>query len=560
MRKKDLWAWVSVIAGSALAAAVLFAYYRATTGHWLPPVLPQVEEDSLYYLAQMRSVLEGRPFLGNPFIREYAGAFFPGLLLPVWIAALPGFFGLGINAVFAVDAMLFSVLTGLLLHALCLRMSGGRRTLSAALAILGVALLHNLLIRPAIMQTVYPAFGLFLLSLHAVLRSPRSRTAYAGLAVTAAVAFYLYTYLWMIAFTVIGLLFLRALLQRDRDVLLRLLVTGAAILLLCLPQLLHTVSLFRDPGMAEIVARTGLVETRRVLPLTIFNLKYTILLLATLLFLRTRRALTVPEILLALVGTSLLIGAFSNVVTGKEMDFNTHFWRFELPLGILVLAAMSPVLIGKHSRLERIAAGCLSAAFLFTIVNRTFVSANAYRYLHVGQQAAKFRALQEYERLFTFFNRNERDGAVILSNPSIAQYIPIYTNDYVFYYYRAGLHVIPTDELRMRFLAAYVNAVNEPFIRATIDDSVGINISRTALYRNAYGGNVQPLDLVGGQAFVDRIQREHAAIDKDYEGILRRFAVSYVIIDRAAGDNNPRVPAGAASIYDDKRFTIYAFR
>ncbi|MDD5751621.1 MAG: hypothetical protein PHS73_03835 [Candidatus Peribacteraceae bacterium] len=557
MQRRDVLAWITVLAGCALSAAVLFLYYRTATGSFLPAVLPQVEEDSLYYLSQVKEVLDGHPALGNPFIREYADASFPGLRLSVWLAAVPGLFSADINVIFAVNALLYSLLTGALFYVLAMRMTSGRRALSAAGAIVGTASLHNLLIRPVIMQTVYPAFLLFLIALFAVLQKPHRWRRYIFLAAALSLVFYIYPFCWMTAFIAVGLLFLWRIWQRDGQALKLLLLTGAITFIICLPQILTTIALFHDPVASLINVRSGLVETHHVLPITILNLKYTIFLCVIVLCLRTQRRLTAPETLLLLIGTSLVIGATSNVVTGKEMDFDTHFWRLELVMNVLGVVAFLPAVLQKSRSLERIGAGLLAAALLFTVVNRTFIRVNAYRYLRLAAEAAPFhRSLQEYHRVFAFLREQGVHNQVILCPERMNAYIPVYTENYVLHHFRAGLHVIPADELRARFLTAYADRIDAAFLREGTELYAGLRPARTAVYRNAFGGNVQPIDLIGGENYVQSALQEHAGIVQHYDQELRRFGVTFVVVD-AQDPHNPRIPASADEVFRDERFTIY---
>src|SRR3990167_6267297 len=176
----------------------------------------------------MREVIDGHPWLGSPFIREYADAHFPGLILPIWMGAIPGLMGLSVNNMFLFNTVFYNVLTGGLLYVLCLRLTRGNRAISVVTALIGILSLHNLLIRP-VLQMVYPTLAVFLLCLLGVLEKPHDRWRYVWLGVVAAFAFYLYPHLWMPIFAAIGFLFLRALWMRDWQTTRYLVVAGIGI-------------------------------------------------------------------------------------------------------------------------------------------------------------------------------------------------------------------------------------------------------------------------------------------------------------------------------------------
>ncbi len=557
MRRGTLLAWLIVLTGSALTAAVVFVYYRVNVGEWIPTILPQVEEDSLYYLTQIREVLDGHPFLGNPFIREYADTTFPGLVLPVWIAAIPGLFGASVNVIFTINAFLYSILMGALFYLLCLHASRGNRTIAVLTAIVGVASLHNLLIRPVVMQVIYPAEALFLLAFFGVLVQPRNKWLYAALGATAVLAFYLYPFLWMFAFTAIGLLTSMKVWQRDGHAIRSLAAMIAGIGLLCIPQIITLFSLFHNELAAALNERVGLVHTHLVLPLTILNNKYVILLVLVLLLLRLRRSLRPVEALLLLSGGALLIGSVSNVVTGQLMDFHSHFWRLSLPLNIVAIATFIPAVLKKTDRWERLLTGFCLILLVFTTLNRTFIRANAYSYLVPERfSVTAHRAVQDYERIFRFFNEKGIRNQVILADGTLGQYIPLYTDNYLFYIRRGGLHTIPGPELLTRFLTYYVDQVDANFLRNEVDGYAGAGPIQTAMYRTAYGDPVQPIDLAGGNVFIRKALREHEAIRKEYDSTLRKFHVTYVVIDNRSAEN-PRPPQKKQEVYHDDRFTIY---
>lgn len=523
----------------------------------MPAILPQVEEDTLYYLAQVKEVLDGHPALGNPFIHAYADAWFPGLRLPIWITAMPGFLGADINAVFVINVFLYSILTGSLLYLLSMRLSGNRQVLSAIAAVIGVATLHNLLLRPAIMQTVYPAFILFLIAFFSVLQKPRERKGYVFLTLTLSLVFYMYPYCWITAFTATGLLFFLSAWRRDLIVLKYLLFTGIGVLVLCIPQIFTTLSLFSDPVARAINMRSGLVETHSVFLLTITNLKYTIFLVITLLFVRFHRKLNASELLLILIGLSLVIGATSNVFTGKAMDFETHFWRLELIMNVAALTVLLPSLLRSRRNGERAALAFVTFALLFTVTNRTFIRANAFRYLRIAAQTAPdYNSLQEYARVFSYFRSQGIRNQTIAAPRRMDSYIPIYTENYVLMHFRAGLHVIPNEELLTRFLTINVDRMNEASLLNGLDEYAGVSPLRTADYRNAYGGNVQPIDLIGGKDFMKRALAEHTYIRNHYDQTLRSLDVTYVVIDALSKDN-PRIPISGKQVFHDGRFTIY---
>ena len=581
MHRREKLAWAAVLIGSALAVSVMFIFYRVMVGVWLPQILTQVETDSIYYLTNVHQVVRGHWMIGNPYLAEYWDAVYPGLLFPTWVTAIPGLLGAGINAVYVINALLYGILTGAFLYVICRRITD-RTWLAAGLAVLGVASLSNLLTRPIVMQTVYPVFGFFMLALLGVVEKPHAAKRYVPLAVASALAFYVYPHLWMQNFTSVGLLCLWALWKKDAKMLRNLAMMIGGVIVVCIPQIMTTVALFTDPAVSAINKSVGLVDTHAVLPLTIMNIKYSILVALGLLALRMRRRFSTMETLLCLLTLPVIIAAVSNVVTGKLMDFHSHPWRLGLMVNIVTLAVLYRSFGERRARWDRIVIGFCLAAIVFTTVNRTFIRLNSYGYLLKPQEVVHDYAFQkDYARVFAFLKANGVRDRVILADEQLGSIIPLYTDNGVLFCTRAALHTVPADELLERFLAYFVNDVDAEFLKAHVSDYAGLTHKETITYKNAYpdpslGGIIRAfgygligktlpgtwheatlIDEIGGQPVLDAMLARHKEIRKNYEQYLRKYHVAYVIEDKKA-PWNPLVPQHAKKVFTDDRFTVYA--
>lgn len=261
MNQQKVLPWLFVTAGSLTALAVPFVFSKIVLGSYLPPVLTQLESDSLYYLTMVKAVLQGDIWAGNPFIFEYRSAMLPALALPLWLCALPGLLGLSINNVFLVNALLYGMLTGAVFFILNRKILEGHPWVAALIAVLGVASLSNLILRPMLMQTVYPVFGLFMIALYAVLERPWQRNRYILLGIVTAITFYLYPHLWTQTFSALGVLYLWALLRREWLTVKYLTLMGIGVIIICTPQIWLLMESTRDPEMALMSMRNGLIET-----------------------------------------------------------------------------------------------------------------------------------------------------------------------------------------------------------------------------------------------------------------------------------------------------------
>lgn len=557
---KKILGWVIVLLGSAASAAVALLYIRILTGSFLPAILPQLENDTIYYLTHVQKVLQGHGSLGNPYILEYRDAVFPGLKLAVYLSALPGIvLGLPINTVFATNAILYSVITGAVLYVISLQLTKQSIFASALIAVLGTSSLHNLIIRPAIMQTVYPVFAIFTLAVFGVITKPQSITRCALLGLVTAFSFYLYPHLWMQTFTTVGLLYIATLFGKDRRSILNLTIMGIGIIVLCLPQILTTIQLFTEPMAQLINLRSGLVNTHSVLPLTLLNNKYTILIVVTLLLLRLRRTWTAGEFLLLLLSSSVFIAATSNVVTGKLMDFHSHPWRLGLMVNVVGIVVLLKTVQIDTDRIVRWCAGLCAAALLLTTVSRVCIRMNAYFYIPQHERMQREYDIQkDTEQIITFLTQENIHNSVIATPVHVGYLLPLYTDNTVLFVSRASLHILPQEELLERFLTQHVDRIDETFLRENVDRYAGLNYIEEAKYQNAYrkpANSIEPIDLLGGDSYIQSVLTKHHEINQDYENYLQKFNVSYIVIDKEV--NSPRVPRSAENIYTDGRFSIY---
>jgi hypothetical protein len=555
LKNKDVLPWITVLVGSAMITAIALVYFKVATGSFIPTVLPEIQADLLYYLTQAKEVLDGHPRLGNPYIIEHANGYFPGLLLPIWLIALPGILGVSINTLFVINAFVYSIVLSSVLFVICKKHIGTAPWIAAGIALLGLASLHNLMIRPAIMQTVFPAFALFTLTVFGVLENPQSRNRYIALALMTAFTFYLYPFLWMITFTVIGLLTLATLYQRNWSVLRRLILMGVAIVILCLPQILISIGLFTDPSAHELHFRVGLVETHLIHPWSILFAKYTFIIVGGLLLLRRHRKLRTPEVLLLLLASAVIIGTCSNLISGKEMNFDTHFWRIGMFVNIIAIAVFAKAIHGPKA--QRIIASMCLVAVMIPTINRVAIRAGGFVYLTRPAAGRTYhKSIQEFDDVFHFFNKGAITNAVIMAPDTLSAYIPLYTKNYIFFVGPAKYHSISGDELLERFLIKNIDRVDAKYLTDNIIVYAGWKAERETFTANAFGGNMQPIDWMGGKEFIDATLARSAIIDNEYGKSLRQFQIDYIVIDILSAVN-PRLPAESKSIYQTERFTIY---
>jgi len=535
------------------------------TGTLIPDVLPSLQSDTEYYQAQIHEVLEGKIWLGNPYIREYDALQSPSLIVPVWIAAIPGLFGLSMPHITIVNMLLYTALTGLLLFFLLLRVTTGNAWLSAGMGVMGVAYVHNLILRPVIMQTIYPLFLVFLLLLYEHVRQPNAKKWLIGLGIMAAISFYVYLYLWMIIFTVLGLLTLQSLLQGNRTLFVRWFMIWAGIFMLITPGIVDVIHILTDPLLHETATRIGVTNTHLVLPISIFNAKYLLLLLAALLGITyvEKRRWSNAERTIFLATLAIVIATFSNVMTGKDMQLGTHMWRFGLIMTTVGCCFFTAQALTRTR--GRVLSVGIASILGFTILMHTIIRSNAFPYLH--QPNTEAQELQAFAVPLDILNK-EQDAGVILADSELSCLIPVYTNHSVVLCNAAVLHPIPTEELLERYLFQHLSQADETLLEQSIPVISGIGPSHQAEYANlkntlcarthlctADSKHYTAYQMAQGDFWKQKGRQLLAHLRSNSTSTFERFHVTHIVIDTLSEFALPQSSNGV-SIYEDERWRI----
>ncbi len=298
-------------------------------------IVPLVVEDDHYYYARMAQVVAGHPSIGNPYFTEYKNEIAPAFFIPDWIVAAPALLGASFSATVAFNFVFWSLIFSLLMYAL-FREFGISSWWSAAGSLLAYGVCFSLILRPVIMQTIFPFFILFYIALIRWLKidTPTFRDNL-FLAVAAAIPFYLYAYLWQIVLVTLGITGLYVLYKkkfRQLNYLVLVILTAGA---LAVPIIISTVKQILHPYYWETVRRIALVETHVPTFFALYLVGIAALCMCLWYFSsRFIRVLQNDEeyqrgkLFSLLTGSSLVLVLLSNVITGKDMEISNHIDRF----------------------------------------------------------------------------------------------------------------------------------------------------------------------------------------------------------------------------------------
>src|SRR3989344_5241231 len=432
---------LAVLAFFILAASLLPVanVYHAVGAGWQG--VPPVYTDEDYYYARMREVKDGYPLLGNPYFYEHRIDPAPTFFVTDWLAATPLVLGASLPVALILNFSLWSLIFAFLAFALFLELRLHRN-----LAALGAFLLYIQsyiwILRPVSLQQVFPFFLLFLLAALRWYRAPEKRGAKIFLAITIAVPFYIYIYLWQIVAATCMLLVVALLIRKDRARIRHLVLPSIISFLLALPALIYTALQFKNPFYWQTAERMSLVYTHLPTAEVAYSGGWVMLtLLAFFLMWKWKRVSeeNFPAfVMLSVIGIALVGVQASNIITGKEAETAVHVKRFIVPwLGISFGALVAWLSYRAPSGMKQTA---LRSTILVLIIvlgaANVYFAPNFSNFFAGAMRDARVQEAQTLMAPFRYLEDAEASPVVVwVTNPEsdFAYYLPASTRHYVLY-------------------------------------------------------------------------------------------------------------------------------
>lgn len=499
--------------------------------------------DSLYYYSRIKEVADGHPMIGNPYVYEYRNAFPPAFFLPDIISSIPVLVGIPFNIAVAINVFAWSFVF-LILAFMLLRLLKMPKWWAFAWSVLMYVSSYSFILRPTIMQLVYPAFLAFLIALIKFLYEPHIRKRVIWLAAAAAATFYVYTFLAYIVLLTFVFIFLWFLFTKRFKDLRVLTMSGLFTAIFLIPLGIFTWLQIHSLYYLETLARIGLIYTHSpVAEATLYGRWIVIGLLALgLLWFFTRKTEETDhsrEILWFSTGIAIFVGLFLNVLTGVELSLAIHLGRF-LPLWMTMILAVGLykwyfwyTKLPKTNRAKYIVVGlCLLMLTLGVVKNIP----RGFDFFKFNSRGEKMADLEVYTAPLKWLDKSVPEQSVIWANESISEYITIMTRHYPLFFHAAVLHSISDQELAERYLLSRSRGV------LTKED-----IKKDF---HLYSGEL----ALKGDEYFDALAERLNVIKKNQKAFLREFQAKYLLLDRKHD-----ILGGidvSKSVYDDGRFVI----
>lgn len=499
--------WLAIIIASVVLLTALNTNRQIIPGDGI--------DDSLYYAARIRKVIANQIFLGNPYFIEYSATKLVSFPLADWLAALPAIvFGFSLTNTLLLNQYLWAGITAFLAYALLIKL-GTKKPLAAIGAVVLVILNLYLLLRPVSMQIIFPAFLLFCITLVNYLNIRCGRN-YLFLVLAAVLAFYLYPYLLLVTVPILFVSF--------RQKYYRLIILGV---LLSLPWVIYYLTVISDPLYFQTMTRIGLIATH--LP-SVESIKIAVIIVLCLFFNR--------KPFFVLTGSALLLGAVSNVLTGRELETSIHIGRF-------VNVWLVIYLFNFQTNYKIFVVSVLAAALL-----------SSFTTLRLKNPDSLTSSLQ-------YLEKQELNPVVVMADDDISSYIAAATKHYVLFSQFGTLHFGPDQELAERYLVANTfNNLSLENIKADYRQYAGAG---NAIHQPGYhnyrvrlcvlvkincGKILTPVEYRGEDYFNDLFSL-YRLIKANPEKYLTKYHVNYLLLEKGATD-----PVPWKAIYEDDNFKL----
>jgi len=403
-----------------------------------------IEEDRAYYLSRIKEASEGHWLIGNSALYEHRFDVSPNGFIETVTAAFMRVTGLKLNGAVLLTNVLFPFLILALTYLWMERILRSKLLALTALITVWFAVFGT----TGLLRESSPKVTMLLPSLYLTIlfcmEEGRAQKVLRGVLI--GLMMYSYHYHWTLLFVFEGLLLLHALII-ERRTFREMVLQGAWIwvplLLIALPYGGRLLTLQGNMVAAEAWRRFGMIGTHLpTAPLLQFTTVSWIAALGTLHLTGLLRGKQSLLLLLLLIAGFLAVN--SNIITGREAEFEGHYGRvirlFTWTALFLCMGTFLPsvwkrwIIVGLTAII-----GLHAAVSLPMLVNRAIDDHRIWK--ASGKQ-----------QVFDWLASSTPKDSVILAPFSVSSLVPVLTDDYSFMNYAARSFFVSDQELLERYL------------------------------------------------------------------------------------------------------------
>lgn len=514
-------------------------------------IYPLFNDDESHYLTMTKEIADSHSSLGNAFYQEHKNEpFMQPSLVPWLFAKTAGIFKIDIPLLFVVNDFLLTFLGIIILYQLFFRVSK-----SKGLSYLFTSF-YYLIFLFSFGRPINPQLSFILLYAGMILiwnicyeNTKQKIWQIMFLSLVVGTLVYVYPYCWTVlaVFWVLSLAYKVITTKQIFPEIKNFLIFIFPVFIIALPYLVNLRKAARSDFYKETITRMGMLSTH--FPACYTNVA--LALMVGLAIILVRKRIKEKERLFfsgALILTALILN-WQNVVTGKYLQFSSHYHQITVFLSLLgLIVVLSAVVSDVHEKgLKQAVKQNLLAIFIVL----SFFSVLTYKqreYVRIGLfnplGKERFQEEQKTRDLFDWFNRNTAPDSVVfplgVSNGDLELFL-IYTKNNFYSYGYAGYYLLPDSEMEDRWIRQ--NIFHKPF------DKNFILADYKSLWQNKFIDRYQNLtirnkllSLVVGVhstapelvplADIDSVFDKYEAVKKqDLRKVLKKFALDYIVLD-----------------------------
>jgi hypothetical protein len=503
-----------------------------------------VNNDEHYYLARAQDIIDGHSSLANPYLYEHKDEqplqfWIPDYLLAKPLALLKvdniqhGYFFYDFLFVFILTILTYSIFYLL--------------TKSIYISFLGSAFIHiNLFFfwfnrTPSPQLTFIFWLLLFLFWLKFLEKPSNKHAALTG--IFFGLLFHIYTYYWTFYVVFFALFVIINFILKNKIDYKKYLLIAVTAFVVAIPYFISMIKSLNLPYYTETLMRVGMVDTHFPTGRKIVMWGSIILILLfvsykkKILEINNKSLLLLSGVLAAIVTTN------HHVITGKNLQFASHYWMLSVFIFIFTLAYLANLWFKKiKSRKAKIL--LLTLVFIF-IFSAPFNYLKAFSSGELMKYNKNDLRMQEYAPVFKWLNKNTEKDDVVFANTELSSLIPAYTSNNVYSISTAGLHFMTTEELQERFVINnYWDDMNEQYVvkydfaiwGAYHQSLYDINLTKNKL-RRVFGIEQKEYVKISQEDIDEFLKFAEEIKDKDFEEQLKKYKVDYFIWDKESDEN-----------------------
>lgn len=510
-------------------------------------IYPMFNNDEDYYLSLGREVYDGHNNIGNAFIKEYKDK--PSLqqsFAEIIFANEARLLRFSIPKTYALNDFLLPFLGFILLYILFFDITRSK-TISGFFSFSLFFIFLSYLNRPTNPQFGLPFFLLGILLVWRLISNEYDFKKIVYLNILLGAIFGALIYIYPFYWTSIAVLYSTSsliLFFRQKNYwywLKNWLIFVAMSLLIAFPYFFNLLKSLRDPFFAEASLRQGMIFNHW--PAAFFNVALMILCLVLIFLVHKNIKRARSLIFIYSLGISGIILNWQNIITGKGLQFSSHYYFPTILFAFLIIAVCVELLfnyIKVGSKIDfRKSVSILLMIILFGMMVYKQAPDIKGAYLNVVYPPDILN-LQNLMLVANWLNQNTpKDSAVYALGKNYDWLIPVYTHNNIYWQTNAGMYLMSDEELENRWVIQhFFDGIKEVdisgnryiWINKFLDTYLNAEVRRKIA--QFIIGKKFPETVLMEREYIDRVIASYIKFKQGgFEKALKTYGVDYIIID-----------------------------